>query len=202
MEIDPQLSGIAESFLFVAGEEGLTLTQLALWLERSEAEAEVILTDLQERYESDMRRGITLKKYGGSYRLVTKSEYADEIKKMLENPKPASFTQAALEVLAIIAYKQPVTRVEIDDLRGVKSERALQSLVGKGFIEETGRMEGPGRPILYSTTAFFLDRFGLDSLEELPPLLLEEEQEMEDPDLFMTKFQEAFSIQNEGGADA
>lgn len=202
MEIDPQLSGIAESFLFVVGEEGLTLAQLAVWLECGEAEAEYILADLQERYEGDVRRGITLKKYGGSYRLVTKSEYADEIKKMLENPKPASFTQAALEVLAIIAYKQPVTRVEIDDLRGVKSERALQSLVGKGFIEETGRMDGPGRPILYGTTAFFLDRFGLDSLEELPPLLLEEEHEAEDPDLFMTKFQEAFSIQNEGGTNA
>ncbi|MBY0222666.1 SMC-Scp complex subunit ScpB [Mammaliicoccus sciuri] len=202
LEIESQLLSMTESFLFVAGEEGLTLTHLAALLERNEDETLKILTALHEDYDQDSKRGITLKSYGGSYRLVTKSELADEIKKMLENPKPSTFTQAALEVLAIIAYKQPVTRVEVDDLRGVKSERALHSLTGKGFVAEVGRMEGPGRPILYGTTDFFLDRFGLASLKELPPLSLEEEKEQEDPDLFMTKFQEAFSIQDEGGIDA
>ncbi|WP_153732183.1 SMC-Scp complex subunit ScpB [Sporosarcina obsidiansis] len=201
MEIESQLLGMAESFLFVAGEEGLTLAQLAALLDRNEDQANEIMTALQDGYDNNLKRGITLKRYGGSFRLVTKSELAEEIKKMLENPKPSTFTQAALEVLAIIAYKQPVTRVEIDDLRGVKSERALHSLTGKGFVEEVGRMDGPGRPILYGTTDFFLDRFGLASLKELPPLSLEEEQDTEDPDLFMTKFQEAFSIQGEGGND-
>lgn len=202
MEIDKELLSVTESFLFVAGEEGLTIGQLAALLEKTEQQADEVITALQTDYEEDEKRGITLKLYGGSYRLLTKSEWAGQIKKMLEAPKSSAFTQAALEVLAIIAYKQPVTRVEVDDLRGVKSEHALSSLVGKGFIEEAGRMEGPGRPILYGTTAFFLDRFGLSSLDELPPLSLEEEQETEDTDLFMTKFQEAFSLQQQGGSDA
>ncbi|ARK25893.1 SMC-Scp complex subunit ScpB [Sporosarcina sp. P37] len=203
MDIEPRFIGMTESFLFVAGEEGLTLAQLAALLECDEERAEHIVMTLQQKYDEDITRGITVKSYGGSWRLMTKSEWADDIKRMLEDPKPSTFTQAALEVLAIIAYKQPVTRVEIDDLRGVKSERALSSLAGKGFVEEVGRMEGPGRPILYGTTDFFLDRFGLASLADMPPLSLDEEQESsEDTDLFMTKFQEAFSITEEGGHDA
>ncbi|ARD49419.1 SMC-Scp complex subunit ScpB [Sporosarcina sp. P33] len=203
MDIEPRFIGMTESFLFVAGEEGLTLAQLAALLECDEERAEHTVMTLQQKYDEDITRGITVKSYGGSWRLMTKSEWADDIKRMLEDPKPSTFTQAALEVLAIIAYKQPVTRVEIDDLRGVKSERALSSLAGKGFVEEVGRMEGPGRPILYGTTDFFLDRFGLASLADMPPLSLDEEQESsEDTDLFMTKFQEAFSITEEGGHDA
>lgn len=202
MENKEQLMSVTESFLFVAGEEGLTAGQLAVLLETSEQTAAELLADLQSVYDGDESRGITLKLYGGSYRLVTKSEWAGHIKKMLETPKASSFTQAALEVLAIVAYKQPVTRIEVDDLRGVKSDHALSTLTGKGFIEETGRMEGPGRPILYGTTAFFLDRFGLSSLDELPPLSLDEETENEDTDLFMTRFQEAFSLPEEGGTDA
>lgn len=198
MEIESRLVAMVECFLFVAGEEGLTLAQLALLLACDEEQAAAVVSDLQEMYEH-VQRGITLTSYGGSYRLVTKSEWAEDIKRMLENPKPSTLSQAALEVLAIIAYKQPVTRIEVDDLRGVKSEYALSSLVGRGFVAEVGRMDGPGRPILYGTTDFFLDRFGLSSVEELPPLSLEEELELEDTDLFMTKFQEAFSIQDEGG---
>ncbi|WP_369824890.1 SMC-Scp complex subunit ScpB [Sporosarcina sp. P13] len=201
MDMESRLIGMTESFLFVAGEEGMTLAELAVLLECSDEQVIEIMNALHEQYEQDEKRGITLKSYGGSYRLVTKSEWVDDIKRMLENPKPSTFTQAALEVLAIIAYKQPVTRVEVDDLRGVKSERALSSLTGKGFVEEVGRMDGPGRPILYGTTDFFLDRFGLASVADLPPLSLEEESEPEDTDLFMTKFQEAFSIQDEGGQD-
>lgn len=198
MDCEKRFIGMTESFLFVAGEEGLTLGQLAILLECDEKTAEKVLISLQTAYDEEETRGITLKSYGGSYRLVTKSEWADDIKRMLEDPKPVTFTQAALEVLAIIAYKQPVTRIEVDDLRGVKSERALSSLAGKGFIEEIGRMEGPGRPILYGTTDFFLDRFGLMSLEDMPPLSLDEAQGVSgDADLFMTKFQEAFSDSEE-----
>ena len=109
-------------------------------------------------------------------------------------------TQASLEVLAIIAYKQPVTRVEIDDLRGVKSEGPVSTLIAKGLIMEKGRSEGTGRAILYGTTELFLDRFGLESLDGLPPLAQEEEDDTGETDLFMTKFQEAFEMEdNEGG---
>ena len=97
-----------------------------------------------------------MKLFGGAYQLVTKAEYADDIKRLLENPSPQSITKASLEVLAIIAYKQPVTRVEIDDLRGVKSEGRINTLISRGFIMEKGRSEGTGRAILYGTTDFFL----------------------------------------------
>lgn len=199
MEWNERSVGMAESFLFIAGEEGLTSQQLEVLLDLSREEVQEVLRYLEERYEEGVHFGITLRKFGGTFRLVTKSEFAEDIQRMLENPKPQTMTQASMEVLAIIAYKQPVTRVEIDDLRGVKSERALQTLVARGFVMEVGRLEGTGRPILYGTTDFFLDRFGLATIEELPPLLIDEEEETDDPDLFMTKFQEAFSINDEGG---
>src|SRR5690606_5735215 len=104
-----------------------------------------------------------------------------------------SLSQASLEVLAIIAYKQPITRVEIEDLRGVKSEKALYTLAGKGLIQEVGRAERTGRAILYGTTSEFLNYFGLKNLDELPVLPEETEEDLgDDGDLFMTKFQEAF----------
>ena len=158
------------------------------------------MNDLQTSYERRSDSGITLKLLGGAYRLVTKAEFVDDLKRLLENPTPKSMTQASLEVLAIIAYKQPVTRVEIDDLRGVKSEGPVSTLVAKGLIMEKGRSEGTGRAILYGTTELFLDRFGLESLDGLPPLAQEEEDDTGETDLFMTKFQEAFEMEdNEGG---
>ncbi len=200
MNTPEQLLGMLESFLFMAGDEGLTTKQLATLTELKQNEVAVLLEQLLRAYEDRPTSGITLKQYGGAYRLVTKAEYADDIQRMLENPSPQSMTKASLEVLAIIAYKQPVTRVEIDDLRGVKSEGALQTLVSKGFVMEKGRSEGTGRAILYGTTDLFLDRFGLPSLASLPPLEVEEESG-DDTDLFMTQFQEAFAIENDGGGD-
>ncbi|WP_318617226.1 SMC-Scp complex subunit ScpB [Sporosarcina sp. YIM B06819] len=196
MELDTKdrLSGMIESFLFLVGDEGLTVKQLTVLTERSEAEVNVSIDWLRLSYEQRTESGITLKLFGGAYRLVTKAEFADDIKRLLENPSPKSMTQASLEVLAIIAYRQPVTRVEIDDLRGVKSEGPISTLIAKGLIMEKGRSEGSGRAILYGTTDLFLDRFGLESLQELPPLQQEEDNVAGDTDLFMTKFQEAFAM--------
>ena len=104
-------------------------------------------------------------------------------------------------MLAIIAYKQPVTRVEIDDLRGVKSEGPIHTLISRGLIMEMGRSEGTGRAILYGTTELFLDRFGLESIEGLPPLTVEEDENDGNTDLFMTQFQEAFGVENDGGGN-
>ncbi|AOV09210.1 SMC-Scp complex subunit ScpB [Sporosarcina ureilytica] len=190
-----------ESFLFIAGDEGLTLKQLTTLTVEDEATMSQALQDLLNAYEEEKYRGITLKQYGGAYRLVTKAEFAEDIKRLLENPSPQTITKASLEVLAIIAYKQPVTRVEIDDLRGVKSEGPLHTLISRGFIMEKGRSEGTGRAILYGTTDLFLDRFGLESIKDLPPLKLEEDDDAESNDLFMTQFQEAFEIDNDGGGN-
>ncbi|NYC31420.1 segregation and condensation protein B [Clostridium saccharobutylicum] len=106
----------------------------------------------------------------GGYQLVTKSENADYIQKLLKKNKRQSLSQASIESLAIIAYKQPITRIDIDEIRGVKSESAIQRLVEKELIKEVGRLEVPGRPILYGTTEEFLRQFELRDLEELPSL--------------------------------
>ena len=202
MQTDERLLGMIESFLFIAGDEGLTMKQLIVLTEQFEEVLIQALNDLVSIYEAQNSRGLTLKRFGGTYRLVTKAEFADDIKRLLENPSPQSITKASLEVLAIIAYKQPVTRVEIDDLRGVKSEGPIHTLISRGFIMEKGRSEGTGRAILYGTTDLFLDRFGLGSIEMLPPLMLNEEDEDDgNTDLFMTQFQEAFAIENDGGGN-
>ena len=197
MEIDDRLVGMIESFLFIAGDEGLTLKQLLMLTEQEEEILIRALHVLDENYKVAQNRGITLTLFGGNYRLVTKAEFATDIKRLLENPLPQTMTKASLEVLAIVAYKQPVTRVEIDDLRGVKSEGPIHTLISRGFIMEKGRSEGTGRAILFGTTDLFLDRFGLESLEMLPPLTIEEEEDEGNPDLFMTQFQEAFAIEND-----
>ena len=197
MEFKDRLPGMIESFLFIVGDEGLTIKQLTSLTERKESEVTEAIDWLHMSYEERKESGIMLKQFGGAYRLVTKADFAEDIKRLLENPSPKSMTQASLEVLAIIAYRQPVTRVEIDDLRGVKSEGPINTLIAKGLIMEKGRSEGSGRAILFGTTDLFLDRFGLASLDGLPPLSQEEEGETVETDLFMTKFQEAFAMEND-----
>ena len=182
-----------ESLLFVVGDDGLTLAQLAYITETDEAELVALLEEMKTQLDADETRGETLKELAGSYQLITKQSLADTIQKLIENPPAQSMSQASLEVLAIVAYKQPITRIEVEDLRGVKSERPIQTLVSKGLIQEVGRVEGTGRAILYGTTNEFLNFFGLNDLRELPPLPDGEAQAAEsEADLFMTKFQEAF----------
>lgn len=182
-----------ESLLFVIGEDGLTLAQLAQLIESEQLEVQEALIELKNRYDQDASRGVTLKELAGTYQLISKTDNADVIEKLVENPPAQSLSQAALEVLAIVAYKQPITRVEIEDLRGVKCERALNTLNQKLLIQEVGRVEGTGRAILYGTTKEFLNYFGLNCLEDLPPLEVEEFNVEEEQDLFMSKFQETFT---------
>lgn len=187
------LSSKIEALLFVAGDDGLSMKQLEFLTEAEEKEIKEEISDMARRYEETETSGIMIKELAGVYQLVTKAEVADTIQRLVENPTVQSLSQASLEVLAIVAYKQPITRVEIEDLRGVKSEKALHTLAGKALIQEVGRAEGTGRAILYGTTSEFLNYFGLKNLDELPALPDEaEEDEDGDTDLFMTKFQEAF----------
>lgn len=183
-----------EALLFVVGDDGLTIKQLAQLLNEAEELVLQSIDSLRTAYENDLTRGITLKEIAGVYQLTTKADLADTIQRLVENPTAQSLSQASLEVLAIVAYKQPITRVAIEDLRGVKCERPLQTLASRGLVKEVGRSEGTGRAILYGTTKEFLNYFGLNSIEEMPPLPEEEQSEMEqETDLFMTKFQETFS---------
>lgn len=183
-----------EALLFVVGDDGLTIKQLSQLLGEQEELILQTMNTLRETYEENLTRGITVKEIAGVYQLITKSEFADTIQRLVENPTAQSLSQASLEVLAIVAYKQPITRVAIEDLRGVKCERPIQTLVSRGLIKEVGRSEGTGRAILYGTTKEFLHYFGLNSIEEMPPLPEEDLADTEqETDLFMTKFQETFS---------
>ncbi len=183
-----------EALLFVVGDDGLTIKQLSQLLGEQDEMIVQAMDALRKVYDEDLARGITVKEMAGVFQLITKSDLADTIQRLVENPTAQSLSQASLEVLAIVAYKQPITRVAIEDLRGVKCERPIQTLVSRGLIKEVGRSEGTGRAILYGTTKEFLHYFGLNSVEEMPPLPEEEFAETEqETDLFMTKFQEAFN---------
>ncbi len=184
--------GTLESLLFAAGDEGLSIKQISSVLEVDENMANEIVAELQKDYEKDENRGITIVQLAGVYQLATKKVHADYLKKLVESPGTAHLSQAALETLAIVAYKQPITRAEIEEIRGVKTERPLHTLSSRALIKEVGRAEGTGRAILYGTTKEFLDYFGLKSINELPPLpdQVEEDELQDDADLFFEKFQE------------
>lgn len=182
-----------EALLFVAGDDGMSAKQLANLLELDLMDIEAGLSELASQYTENEERGIMLKQLAGTYQLTTKHAVADTIQKLVENPSSQVLTNASLEVLAIIAYKQPITRAEVEDLRGVKSERPIQTLAARALIVEVGRAEGTGRAILYGTTKEFLNYFGLKDLSELPPLPESYETEEQETDLFLTKFQEQFN---------
>ncbi len=183
---------ILESLLFAAGDEGLTIKHVAEVLEVEELKAGEIIEELKRVYETDTNRGIMIVQLAGTYQLATKKENATYLKRLVDSPNTSTLSQAALETLAIIAYNQPITRVEIEEIRGVKTERPLHTLMSKALIKEVGRAEGPGRAYLYGTTKEFLDYFGLKNIEELPALpdRVEEEFVQEEADLFFEKFQE------------
>lgn len=171
-----------ESLLFVAGEDGLSEEELTLLLEAPTYKIIYATLRLTEMYHRDSNRGIELVIIDGHYQLVTKKVYAKIIKQYAISPFAVQLSQAALETLAIIAYQQPVTRIEIDNIRGVQSNAIIKKLLHRDLIKESGRKESPGRPILYGVTDYFYQYFGLQSIEELPELneLLTQEELDED----------------------
>ncbi|MCW4680482.1 SMC-Scp complex subunit ScpB [Bacillus pumilus] len=183
---------IIEALLYAAGDEGLTKKQLISVLEVEEAALLDMMSAVKEEYQKQ-ERGIELIEYADSYMLLTKKEYSIYLKKLVETPSKG-LSQAALEVLAIVSYKQPITRSEVEEIRGVKSERVLHSLVAKALLCEVGRADGPGRAILYGTTPTFLEQFGLKALDELPPLPenVEADGVQEEADLFFENFNQTF----------
>lgn len=159
-----------EALLFVAIEP-VTPVQIATALETTTPDVNRALDDLDASLRT---RGLRLQRFSGRVQLTTAPETAEAIERFLGLEATSHLSRAALETLAIIAYKQPVTRPQVDSVRGVNSDGVMRSLLSKGLIQEGGRAEGPGRPILYSTTPEFLQHFGLNSLMELPPLELME----------------------------
>lgn len=159
---------VIESLLFTAGEP-LKLKEIASIIDCGIETTKNYILELQEAYKA-LDRGIKLVTMNDEYQLVTKAENSSYLQKLLKTNTRQSLSQAALETLAIIAYKQPITRVAIDEIRGVKSDRAILTLLERQLIKESGRMEVAGRPILYSTTEKFLLYFGLENLEQMPVL--------------------------------
>ena len=184
-----ELKAIIEGLLFASGDQGITIKTLSHILEVSNQVVEHVLHELSYDYEHTAR-GIMLMHSKDTYHLTTKPEHSQYFKKLLETPQPTKLSQAALETLAIIAYKQPITRVEIEEIRGVNSDRPVQTLVARSLVEEVGRKDAIGRPVLFGTTLDFLTYFGLTSLEELPPFpeTVDTKEIEEEADLFFERF--------------
>lgn len=167
-EMGGTLSGRIEAILFVAG-EAVRVEDLSKALNVSVREIETELVHLRDEYDFH-QRGFTLKRFGHQVQLATRALYSTDVVHLLQPVQKQSLSQAAMETLAVVAYKQPVTRAEVEQIRGVKCDYSLQSLMNKELIMEVGRKEALGRPILYGTTENFLAHFGLTNLEDLPPL--------------------------------
>jgi segregation and condensation protein B len=184
---------VLEGLLFVVGEDGLTFEQIEDVLDITEEEAKELLMELKKDYEDD-NRGLRIDFLGNRFKLTTKFEHREYYQKLIENPDTNVLSQSALETLAIIAYNAPITRVQVDTIRGVGSTQIIRKLVAKGFIKEAGRSELPGRPILYETTSEFLDYFGLSTIDDLPNMddFVQniEQDDTEDSDLYTSKYKE------------
>lgn len=168
-EIHADMSAALEGLLFLTGDEGITLEQAMNALGTDEKTTLQLFDDLQKYYLDDAR-GIEIAHFGDTWRFLSKASVHEYAKKLFSIDKESRLSSAALETLAIIAYRQPVTRVEIEEIRGVGADMMLRKLEARGLIRESGRSEAPGRPILYSVTEDFMDAFQLLSLDELPEL--------------------------------
>lgn len=174
--------------IFVSGIEGVRREQLANSLVVSLHEIDETLQQLKLNLQNDGDSPVELANFNEQYRLVTKFELKDDVEHYAQSPFTQKLTRAAIETLAIVAYRQPITRLTIDEIRGVSSANVLQKLLTRDLIKEVGRLEAPGRPVLYGVTNYFMDYFGLKSLDELPqlqPLTLNDE--LASDELFSTK---------------
>ena len=170
--------GRIEAILFVAG-DAVDIRDLVRALGTDEKKVRKALQDLESEYDFN-QRGFMIKRFGEKVQLATRPLYAEDVVRLLQPVQKQSLSQAAMETLAVVAYKQPVTRADVEQIRGVKCDYSLQSLTAKGLIQEVGRKETIGRPILFGTTDEFLSRFGIESLDKLPPLPEPEPEEEEE----------------------
>lgn len=159
---------VIESILFIMG-DSVELSKLAEVLELDKKEVKDIIEQMQKNYEAE-DRGITITELDGAYQMCTKPQMYDYLIKVAKQPKHYALTDVLLETLSIIAYKQPITRAEIEKIRGVSCSHAVSRLVDYNLVCELGRLDAPGRPLLFGTTEEFLRTFGVSSIEELPIL--------------------------------
>lgn len=187
MERDEILS-VIEGMLFLSGDEGLTVKQISSVLQLSKKEATEYVDEFIQIVNERQVKGIELVNFGGVFKFVTLSKHHEYYQRMVEQNEN-TLSNAALETLAIIAYNQPITRVGVEDIRGVGCDAMIRKLVAKALIKEVGREETPGKPILYGVTDEFMDAFSLTSLDELPKLK-EVKDDFDQEDIFNTKYTE------------
>lgn len=185
------MKAIIEGLLFLKGSDGLTLHELKEILEADDDEIRKNIKELYNDYINDTNRGIQLELLGERFKLTTKAEHKEYYKKLVLEEESSNLTQAALEILAIIAYNEPITRIEIDEIRGVNSSYLIRKLMIKNLIQEVGRAETAGRPRQYGVTNAFLDYFGLNSIEDLPQIQVDENKEDDnETNLFESRYKE------------
>lgn len=182
------LKGVLEGILFVVGDDGATISELLDVLEIEEEELKNLISNLRKDYDEESR-GIRISILGDRFKLTTKKEHKEYYQKLLVNEESNTLSTSALETLAIIAYNEPITRMQIDEIRGVQTAPMVRKLVAKGLIKEIGRSNLPGRPILYKTTSDFLDYFNLKSVEDLPKIDIED-RDIEEIDLYDSRYKE------------
>lgn len=180
---------ILEGLLFVVGDEGITLDNICEIMAIKKEEAQELLKDLREEYNKE-NRGIRISFMGDAFKLTTKQEHKEYYQKLITSTSTNTLSQAALETLAIIAYNQPITRVEVDELRGIASINMIRKLMAKDLIKISGKSNLPGKPNLYRTTSEFLDYFGLATINDLPELPTNINEENEEQELFTSIYKE------------
>lgn len=180
---------ILEGLLFVVGDEGITLDNMAEVLEVDKKTVEKLLKNLQEEYNKE-ERGIRISFIGDAFKLTTKKEHKDYYQKLITTRGSNTLSSAALETLAIIAYNQPITRAEIDELRGIASINMIRKLIAKDLVKVSGKSNLPGRPNLYRTTSEFLDYFGLATISDLPDLPVSDASCEDEEELFTSIYKE------------
>ena len=169
LQMENTYRSIMEGLLFITGDDGLTASKDAEAMQISIEQAETVLNDLMEQYYT-ADHGFEIEHYGDTYRFLSKACVHESARRLFQIDKEARLSNAAMETLAIIAYRQPITRVEIEEIRGVGADVMLRKLEARGLIQESGRSDAPGRPFLYTVTDEFMNAFGLTSLSELPDL--------------------------------
>ncbi len=187
------LKGVLEGILFVVGDEGITLNKLCEIMNINLEEAKNLLKELKSTYENE-ERGIRISYLGDAFKLTTKQEHKEYYEKLVDDNDTNLLSSQALEVLAIVAYNQPITRVEIDEMRGVSSVHIIRKLLAKGLLKESGKSTMPGRPNLYKTTSDFLDYFGLSSLNDLPVIDMSKYTSDNEKELFSSIYKEEKNI--------
>ncbi|MDD3187098.1 MAG: SMC-Scp complex subunit ScpB [Bacilli bacterium] len=179
---------VLEGLLFLVGDDGIELEEIMNILDKSKEDSLKLIRELKTFYD-DNDRAVTIECLGSKYKLVTRAIHYGYYTKLVNNVEAKELSQSFLETLAIIAYNEPVTRSQVDEIRGVDSSYVIRRLLLRDFVCEDGRLDIPGRPILYKTTSKFLDYFGLKSKEDLPIVEIESKEE-DEVDIFNSKYKE------------